>query len=213
MPKKRQSQPMQVWLANADLLRLRHAAKRTGRTQSEIAREGILRVLEEFEKVDREKTVLAELFKRFSSASQKMIVLASNEAETSNASLVGSEHLLLALAAEEGRMGKLLAKFGVSPSLVRTNIESGWPSVYTVVTNPPYSPTLVRIVDRARLMAKRSLDKYVQPEHLLLALLDQGNGFAYNIVELLGLDRAELREAVQKQVASLRRERFWKRKS
>jgi predicted DNA-binding protein len=212
MPKKRQSQPMQVWLANADLVRLQHAAKKTGRTQSEIAREGILHVLEEFEKEDRERTLLDELFQRFSGASQKVITLAVNEAEANKAALVGSEHLLLALAIEEGRTGKLLCKYGLSHSLVRSKIESGWPSIYTVVTSPPYSPTLVRIIERARLIAKRGLDKYVQPEHLLLSVLDQGTGFAYNILELIGLPRDEVNEAIRKQLTVLRREKLWKRR-
>ena len=50
MPKKRQSQPVQVWLRNADLLRLQHAAKKAGQTLSAIARESILRSLDEFER-------------------------------------------------------------------------------------------------------------------------------------------------------------------
>jgi len=212
MPKKRQSQPVQVWLLNADLLRLQHAAKKTGQTQSAIAREAILRVLDEFEKEDRAKTIQDELFDRFSKDSLKVISVAKNEAELYRAALVGSEHLLLALAAETGRTGKLLSKFGLSHSLIRTKIASGWPSIYSVVARPPYSPTLVRILDRARLIAKRFHDKYVQPEHLLLSVLDQGTGFAYNILELIGVPRDEVQEAMRKQLPKLRQERLWNRK-
>lgn len=207
---------MQVWLANADYLRLQHVAKKSGRSQSEIAREGILKVLKEVEKEfenERERIITKDLFKRFSAESQKIIVLAVNEAETKKAPLVGSEHLLLALAVDEGRTGKLMSKFGLSYSVVRAKISSGWPSIYTVVANPPYSPTLVRILDRARLIAKRRLDKYVQPEHLLLSVLEQGTGFGYNILELvLGRDRSEIAEAIRKQMTFMRTDRRWKRK-
>ncbi len=204
---------MQVWLANADYLRLQHAAKRSGRSQSDIAREGILRVLAEVEKEFEPADISNQLFKRFSVESQKQIVLAQNEAEVRKAPLVGSEHLLLALSVEQGRTGKLLVKFGVSYSVVRAKISSGWPSIYGVVPTPPYSPTFVRVLDRARLIAKRRLDKYVQPEHLLLSILEQGNGFAYNILELLlGRDRSEITEAVRKQMAFMRTDRRWKRK-
>lgn len=216
MPKKRQSQPVQVWLLNADLLRLQHAAKRKGQTQSAIAREAILRVLNEFEKEfekdDQEKAVHTELFDRFSKDSLKVISIAKNEADLYQATLVGSEHLLLALAAESGRTGKLLSKFGLSHSLIRNRIASGWTSIYSVVARPPYSPTLVRILDRSRLIAKRFHDRYVQPEHLLLAVLDQGTGFAYDILELLGLRRDDVKEAMKKQLPKLREERLWNRK-
>jgi ATP-dependent Clp protease ATP-binding subunit ClpA len=204
---------MQVWLAHADLMRLQHAAKRAGRSQSDIAREGILRLLEELDKEHREKIVLNRLFERFSSEAKKLISLAKDQAETQPATLVGSEHLLLALSADEGRTGKVLCKHGVSPPAVRAEIRRGMPSIYADVTIPPYSPTLVRIMDRARLIAKQNCDKYVQPEHLLLSVLDQGRGFAFDILEmLLGADRSPIREAALKQIALMRKEPTWRKR-
>jgi ATP-dependent Clp protease ATP-binding subunit ClpC len=219
MPKKRQSQPVQVWLATADLVRLQHAAKKIGRTQSAIARDAIVRALDELqivlskiEKDEREKELQKQLFDRFSNESIKLLSLARDEAEMTQAQLVGSEHLLLALAVETGRTGNLLSKFGLTHSLVRARTKSGWPSIYSVVATPPYSPTLVRILDRARLIAKQSHDKWVQPEHLLLSLLEQGNGFAFGILELAGLPRDEVRDVIRQQLPKLRKERLWKRK-
>lgn len=213
MPKKRQSQPVQIWLANKDLLRLQHAAKKTDQTQSAIAREAIVRLLDELEKDDKERTLQNQHFKGFSKESLSVMHLAKGEAESTQSLLIGSEHLLLALAVETGPSGKLLCKFGLSPSLLRARIASGWPSVYAGVVHPPYSPTLMRILDRARLSANRSHDRYVQPEHLLLAVLAQGNGFAFNILEGLGLPRGVVIEAMKKQLPKLRQERRWKRKS
>jgi ATP-dependent Clp protease ATP-binding subunit ClpC len=142
----------------------------------------------------------------------KLLSLAKNEAEITQAHLVGSEHLLLALAVENGRTGKLLSKFGVTYAIVRAKTAGGWPSIYSVVATPPYSPTLVRILDRARLIAKQFHDKWVQPEHLLLSVLEQGTGFAYSVLELIGLPRDEVRDAMKKQLPKLRQERLWKRK-
>jgi len=219
MPKKRQSQPIQVWLAKSVLIRLQHASKRTHRTQSEIARQAIMLALDtlekEFEKEDKERverSVQRMLFDRFSNDSLKLISFAKVEAESTKAILIGSEHLLLALAVEIGRTSKFLTKFGLTQSLVRGKIASGSPSIYSAVTTPPYSPTLIRILDRSRLIAKRFHDKYVQPEHLLFSVLDQGTGFAYNILELLGTPRDEVFEDLKKELLKLKQDPKWNQK-
>jgi ATP-dependent Clp protease ATP-binding subunit ClpA len=218
MPKKRQSQPIQVWLAKSILLRLQNASKRTSRTQSEIARQAITLALDalekEFEKEDKErleKNVQRILFERFSTDSLKLISLAKVEAESKQSMLIGSEHLLLALVV--GRTGKLLSKFGLTQSLVRGRIASGFPSIYSEITTQPYSPTFIRILDRSRLIAKRFHDKYVQPEHLLFSVLDQGTGFAYNILELLGVPRDEVFEALKTELLKLRQDPRWNQKA
>lgn len=203
---------MQVWLADADRIRLLHLAKKSGRTQSDIAREGILRVLDELEKEDKQKTATHELFKYLSKASENIVFSARQEAEAERTPLVGSEHLLLALAVEHGRTGKLLDKFGASYHLLRAKIHQhpALASFYTQVTMPPYTPRFVRIVDRSRLIAKRLGDKKVQPEHLLLSVLEQGNGLAYDLLELIGVERNGLHDAVMKELPLLRKDRIWK---
>jgi ATP-dependent Clp protease ATP-binding subunit ClpA len=201
---------MQVWLADADRIRLLYLAKKTGRTQSDIARQGILSVLEELEKEDRQKTAIHELFKSFSKASENVVFMARQEAEVERTPLVGSEHLLLALAVD-GRTGKLLSKFGAAYHLLRAKLHPGMASFYTEVVMPPYSPRFVRVIDRSRLIAKRHSDKRVQPEHLLLSVLEQGNGAAYDLLELIGVERNELRDAVIKEFPRLRKDRIWKR--
>lgn len=214
MPKKRQSQPMQVWLSIADHRRLQHAAKTSGRSQSDIAREGILQVLQELEKADKEKVEKDEFFSKCSDASKKIVFQAHQEAELLGQRLVGSQHLLLALA-NDSKIGKLLTKFGAPSSLLHRHLErtpDGWSFVYAQVTREPYSPRFVRIMDRARLLAKRMHDKYVQPEHLFLSLLAQGNGAAYEVFEYIAFPFDEARDALMKQLPAIRKERRWRRK-
>jgi predicted DNA-binding protein len=66
MPKKRESQPLQVWLASEDRFRLEELAKRTGRTKSELARRGIQLLLEsEADKENQERdSEIAKALKR-----------------------------------------------------------------------------------------------------------------------------------------------------
>ena len=213
MPRKRQSQPMQVWLATKDLRRLVHAAQITGRSQSDLAREGILRVLDELEKAEREHNRMEALFRKFSNGARDVVMLAKQESEISYSSLVATQHVLLALAVDPA-IGAILQKHGASSKVLRAAIATGpnFESAYGLADKAPYSPRVVHVIDRARTISARLLDKWVQPEHLLLSVLDQGNGSAFELLEHIGAPLSEIRAAVMKHITACRKERRWKRK-
>lgn len=211
MPRKRQSQPMQVWLAAKDLRRLVHAAKTTGRSQSDIARQGILSVLHQIEKVEREKNRRESILQKFSTATREVVLLAKQESEISSASLIASQHILMALAVQPA-LGTILQKHNAGAKTLRNLIETGpnFESIYIEVEQPPYSPRVVRVFDRARSISKRLQDTWVHPEHLLLAVLDQGNGSAFDLLGYLGVSVPEIRAAVMKHIRICRKEPRWK---
>lgn len=203
---------MQVWLATKDLRRLVHAAQITGRSQSDLAREGILKVLEDLEKAERERNRMEALFRSFSDGAREVLFLAKQESEISYSSLIATQHILLALAVDPA-MGAILQKHGASSKLLRATIAKGnFETSYGLAEKAPYSPRVVHVIDRARVIAKRLLDKWVQPEHLLLSVLDQGNGSAFELLEHIGAPFAEIRAAVMAHISTCRKERRWKRK-
>lgn len=205
---------MQVWISTQDHRRLLSAAKVTGRSLSSLAREGLLRVLDEIEKIEKERVQSERFFRQFSNPARKFVLLARHEAELQSAQLVGSQHLLLALATDD-KFGKLFTKYGAPFPVIVATMEKNpglCASYYTQIVSEPYSPRFIRIMDRARITAKRLLDRYAQPEHLFLSLLDQGTGAAYNLLEYIGFQREEARAALMKGLPSYRRERRWKRK-
>ncbi len=50
----------------------------------------------------------------------------------------------------------------------------------------------------ARAIAEHLRDKVIEPEHLLLSLLGEEIGMAYEVLDIIGVDRAELRAEVMK---------------
>ena len=98
---------------------------------------------------------------------------------------VDGEHLLLALLDQpDGIVPRLLTQAGADPDRLRPALETEL-SRRPRVTGPGVSPgqinvtqRLGRLLDDAEQEAQRLKDEYVSVEHLVLALLDEGQGAA-----------------------------------
>jgi ATP-dependent Clp protease ATP-binding subunit ClpA len=208
MPKKRESQPIQVWLQNFDRLRLFHAARISGRSQSDLARSAIVTMLADFEETQRDKQRTDQLLARLTPEAKEVVLLAEKEAKFIGLEIVGSEHLLLAAVADtrEGANNPI-PNFGLTHKRVLNKIEScvGQYPRTSSSENPPFTDGFLATIESARSVAKHLRDRRVDVEHLLLALMAQERGMAYDILELLGTDREAVRAALRKRRA-LRKE-------
>lgn len=200
MPKKRESTPVQVWLKNSDCVRLKNAAKFTSRSQSDIAREAIIRALDELEIQEKSEELEKQLFDGYSAAAKNVMECAEQEARRLESPAIGTAILLLALTADSStNVGKLLNHAGVSWNFVKSKV--GRMRVYDVRPIPKKidpSENCIRVLVRARIIAQRLHDVIIQPEHILLSLLEDYTEGAYNILQIAGVDYAELREKVMK---------------
>jgi ATP-dependent Clp protease ATP-binding subunit ClpB len=96
---------------------------------------------------------------------------------------VDGEHLLLALLSQQdGLIPRLVEQAGADPAVVRAAVEADL-SRRPKVTGPGAQPgqvyvsqRLAAVLDAAEREAKRLKDEYVSVEHLLLALLAEGQG-------------------------------------
>lgn len=213
MPKKKESQPVQIWLNAFDRRRLSHLSSATRRSQSDLGREAIRTMLDASEKqlIDKEKN--ARLYRGLTSAAKSAIVFAEQEAINIDKDVVGTEHLLLAIAADTTHgAGRLLANAGVPYKLARSKVEVfGWPDRKPSAEQPPYTDRFLTVIDRARKIAKHLRDKWVDLDHLLLSLLEQASGTGYEILEVISIDREALRAAVRKDRS--KRKQITRRKS
>jgi ATP-dependent Clp protease ATP-binding subunit ClpC len=122
--------------------------------------------------------------------------LAGEEARHMNHDYVGTEHILLALVADEsGEATKLFHVFGIEQSVIRNGIESLVQRGSQPVTSReiPLTPRAQAALDYARQEALSVNEKLVDTEHLLLGLMREPDGVAGHVLVNLGLHPADLR--------------------
>jgi ATP-dependent Clp protease ATP-binding subunit ClpA len=134
--------------------------------------------------------------------------LARLEASRAGVEYVGTELLLLALATMKDRpVGRALVACGLSEERLRKEVSRllvpppAGMTVHIPVRRLLLTPRVKRAVERAVEAAnKQGLDwSQFQPEHLLLGLLDDAEGVAYQIVANVCKVEA-LREALAREV-------------
>jgi ATP-dependent Clp protease ATP-binding subunit ClpC len=148
------------------------------------------------------------MLRDFSGRAIKVMQLASTEARTLNHEYVGTEHILLALIAEEsGVATEVLSTLGVTASAIRQGVESLVRRGPTAVSSRelPLTPRSQYVIELAREEACDVNQKYVDMEHLLLALLREPDGVACQVLRNLGVKPDELRaEALKVRIALMK---------
>ncbi|HUX88565.1 MAG TPA: Clp protease N-terminal domain-containing protein [Chloroflexota bacterium] len=112
-----------------------------------------------------------------------------------NHNYVGTEHLLLALAEDgDSLAGRMLARYGVTPIVVRKRIETIIGRGAAAVTEPiELTPRARKVLGFAVEEANRLDHPFVGTGHLLLGLLREGGGIAVAILEARQMTTEDLR--------------------
>ena len=119
---------------------------------------------------------LAGVLERFTDRGRRALLLAQEEAKALNSEWVNTEHLLLGLTEEgEGIAAIALQSLGISTEDLRTKVIEYFPSHDTGTDDPQLSRKLKLILDRALREALNLGNTYIGTEHLLLALIHEGD--------------------------------------
>lgn len=137
------------------------------------------------------------MFGRFTERAQKVLLLAQEEAQYFDHGYVGTEHILLGIIKEgEGNASRILQGMGVSLEKIREQVERlegrGTPSVYQ--TEIALTPRTKRLLELSIMEARNLGHNYVGPEHLLLGLINEGEGVAVAALQALAVDLGKLRQ-------------------
>lgn len=131
-----------------------------------------------------------------------MITLAMEEAHRLGHNYLGTEHILLGILKEGNNIAiQVLEKMGVSLSGLKTRIEEMLSTTHRVESfymgaQIALTPRAKRVLELAYTEAKELGHPYVGTEHLLLALLREGEGVAVKALEEEGVDLFRARSAV-----------------
>src|SRR5437016_7108550 len=126
---------------------------------------------------------------------------ASTLARSRGNPVINDAHLFLALLSQdEGIVVPLLQKAGLNVTQLSAETEreiERFPKQSGTTAEPTLSRELSRVLDRADEEAKGLGDAYVSTEHLLLALIEEKNTTARQVLTAQGIGRKELLAALQ----------------
>ena len=138
------------------------------------------------------------MFNRFTQRAQKVLQLAQEEAIQWKHESIGTEHILLGLIREGGGIAaKALEAIDVSPQMIESGIEElmgkGTETVGPIVHYTPRAKKVIELsVDESRKLGH----KYIGTEHLLLALIREGEGVAARVLNNAGVSLNKARQQV-----------------
>ena len=144
------------------------------------------------------------MFERFTDRARRVVVLAQEESQRLSPNYIGSEHLLLGLLAErEGVAARALESLNVTLIAAREQVEEIiGPGQQTPRGHIPFTPRAKKILELALREALTVGSEVINTEHLLLGLIDEGDGVGAQILQRLGATAQAVREAVARLISA-----------
>lgn len=139
------------------------------------------------------------MFERFDEGARRSVVLAEQEAAALGHDYIGTEHLLIALVAEgSGVAAAALVELRVDADAARIAVERvvGRGKIQRREGRLPFTPRAKRVLELSIREALNAQDDFIATEHVLLALLREGEGVGIRVLGELGVDREQARVAV-----------------
>ena len=135
----------------------------------------------------------------FTPRAKQVLVIARNEAKRLNHDYVGSEHLLLGLIGlGEGVAVEVLRSIGLNLDKLRLEVEksSGSGGGTFLEGELPFSPRLKKLMVLSAKEARSMNFNFIGTEHLLLAILREGDSVAARILKNLKVDIEKIRQEI-----------------
>src|SRR5690606_2371813 len=138
------------------------------------------------------------MFNRFTQRAQKVLQLAQEEAIRLKHKEIGTEHILLGLIREGGGIAaKDLEAINISTQMIETGIEElVGKGTEDVGPNVHYTPRAKKVIELSLDESRKLGHSYVGTEHLLLALIREGEGVAARVLANAGVSLNKARQQV-----------------
>ncbi|HPN30831.1 MAG TPA: ATP-dependent Clp protease ATP-binding subunit [bacterium] len=145
------------------------------------------------------------MYGRFTERAQKAMILAQEEARRLNHSFIGTEHILLGLLKlGSGVAVEALTELNYSLDDVREEVETLLKNSENNAASKPadvsgelkYTPRAKHVMELAFKTARELGHPYIGTEHLLLALLQEGQGVAAKALIDMGIELEQLHHKV-----------------
>ena len=143
-------------------------------------------------------------FERFTKEARQVVTLAQAEAKELGHNYIGTEHLLLGVLSSEGGVGaSALSELGVTLEDAREDVrrivgEGEEPKRRQRARGPrmPFTPLSKKALEHSLRVARKMKDDFIGSEHVVLALVDESEGVAAEILRKREIEEKELRRCI-----------------
>lgn len=145
------------------------------------------------------------MFERLTDQARKAFAFANQTAMRMGHEYIGTEHVLLGIIqVREGAAMRALHDLDVDPGRIRQEVESMCKSGGEALTSGKLSqtPRAKRVLELALEESRQADDGHVGTGHLLIRLILEGEGVAASVLGRLGVNVADVREAVRAAIAA-----------
>jgi ATP-dependent Clp protease ATP-binding subunit ClpC len=138
------------------------------------------------------------MFERFTDRARRVVVLAQEEARMLGHNYIGTEHILLGLIHEgEGVAARALTALGLSLAATRQAVEDIIGSGSQAPTaHIPFTPRSKKVLELSLREALSLGSDYIGTEHILLAILREGDGVGAQILAGADVSHSRAREQI-----------------
>ncbi|MDR0513795.1 MAG: ATP-dependent Clp protease ATP-binding subunit, partial [Coriobacteriaceae bacterium] len=138
-------------------------------------------------------------FDKFTDKARKVLVLAQDEARALHQPYVGTEHILLGLMKEQdGFAAQAIERLNVKYDAVKKAIRQvvAIDKDADVSGHLSFTPRVKRVLEHSLREAMQMGQSYISTEHLLLAIVREGEGTALEVLSRLGVTGDNIRAAL-----------------
>jgi hypothetical protein len=143
-------------------------------------------------------------FERFTKEARRVVTVAQREAKALGHNYIGTEHLLLGVLAVGDSIGaRALADFEITLEDVRADVKrligegaEEEPPRRRRGPRMPFTPRSKKVLELSLRVARKLKDDFIGSEHIALALVQEGEGVAAEILRGRGIEEKELRRCV-----------------
>jgi ATP-dependent Clp protease ATP-binding subunit ClpC len=150
------------------------------------------------------RTQTVDISEYFSERTEKALQNSAEIAVKTGSTRIDTEHLLLGLLnIDDPVISKLFEHMKLSVSDMQKYIEENIPEKEPVAEKPEavnISPRVKNVLQSAFREAKELKHNYIGPEHILLGLIDEGEGLAHMILSRHGLTKEKIRQIILSKV-------------
>lgn len=144
---------------------------------------------------------MTSVFERYSNESIRVFLFADEESCKHGYNFIGTEHLLIGILRQDTVAARALWCLGVTLAEVRKRVDDLLKDVPPMnAVSRGFTARVKRTIELSVNEADQLASATVEPEHLLLALICEGQGVASHVLEEIGINLAHIRPCVHDQL-------------